>query len=341
VSPFPREKEIAESDATAIHFCMASSIDWTLYRTFLGVLEEGSLSAAARTLGITQPTVGRHVAALEAALRVALFTRSPTGLQPTPAALALQPHARAMAATAASLERAASAQAAGGGDTVRGTVRITTSDVIGFEVVPAVIAELRARYPGLVLELALTDRVEDLLHGEADIAIRTIRPAQARLVARHIGDLELGMYASRRYVERHGLPADLDELMTHSLVGYDDERPYLREAARRLGAPGRRAFAIRCDSNYAQLVLIRAGAGIGVCQVALAGRGEPLVRVLPESLSLTLGTWLTMHEDLRNSPRCRVVFDALARALAAHVAAGPAGAGGARSIPYASERSAG
>jgi DNA-binding transcriptional LysR family regulator len=303
---------------------MATAIDWTLYQTFLRVLEEGSLSAAARSLGITQPTAGRHVAALEAALRVALFTRSPTGLQPTAAALALMPHARAMAATAASLERAASAQAAGGDEGVRGTVRITTSDVIGYEVLPPVIASLRDRYPGLVIELALTDRVEDLLHGEADIAIRTIRPAQGRLLARHIGDLELGLYASRAYVERHGMPGSMAELMRHSLVGYDEERPYLREAARRLGSPGRQAFGIRCDSNYAQLALVRAGAGIGVCQVALAGRGEPLLRVLPDTLSLPLETWLTMHEDLRNSPRCRVVFDALAGALAAHVAAGPA-----------------
>ncbi len=311
---------------------MADSIDWTLYRSFLGVLEEGSLSAAARALGITQPTAGRHVAALEAALRVPLFTRSPAGLQPTPAALALQPHAKAMAATAASLERAASAQAAGGDGSVRGTVRITTSDVIGFEVLPPVLASLRERHPGLVLELALTDRVEDLLHGEADIAIRTIRPAQERLIARHIGDLELGMYASRGYVDRHGMPADATELMAHPLVGYDGERPYLRDAARRLGAPGREAFAIRSDSNYAQLALVRAGAGSGVGLVALAARGEPLVRVLPESLSLTLETWLTMHEDLRNSPRCRVVFDALAVALAAHVEAGPAKPAPVRSI---------
>ncbi len=320
---------------------MTTPIDWTLYRTFLGVLEEGSLSAAARALDIAQPTAGRHVAALESALGVALFTRSPTGLQPTDAALALLPHARAMAATAAALERAASAQAAGGHDEVRGTVRITTSDVIGFEVLPPVIARLRARHPGLVIELALTDRVEDLLHGEADIAIRTIRPVQGRLVARYIGTLELGMFARRDYVERHGLPASFDELMTHSLVGFDEERPYLREAARRLGAPGRRAFSVRCDSNYAQLLLVRAGAGIGVCQVALAERGEPLVRVLPGTVSLPLETWLTMHEDLRNSPRCRVVFDALAEALSAHVQAGPMPDRGADSIRRAGGRQAG
>ncbi|MFA7505651.1 MAG: LysR family transcriptional regulator [Burkholderiaceae bacterium] len=296
---------------------MGNPVDWTLYRTFLGVLQEGSLSGAARTLGIAQPTAGRHVAALEQALRVALFTRSPTGLQPTDAALALQPLAKAMADTATSIERAAAAQ--GEGDAVRGVLRITASDVIGVEVLPPVLAGLRDRYPALAIELALTDRVEDLLHGEADIAIRMIRPDQDRLIARHIGSVELGMYASQDYIARHGVPGDVQALLARSLVGFDRETPYLRDTARRLGSVGRENFALRCDSNAAQLALIRAGAGIGMCQVALAGRGEPLVRLLPEAFSLWLEVWLTMHEDLRNSPRCRIGFDALAQALAQHV----------------------
>ncbi|MEB2317394.1 MAG: LysR family transcriptional regulator [Pseudomonadota bacterium] len=298
---------------------MANPIDWTLYRTFLGVLREGSLSGAARTLGITQPTAGRHVAALERALRVVLFTRSPSGLQPTEAALALQPLVKAMADTAAALERAASARGEGGDDALRGVVRITASDVIGLEVLPPVLARLRERHRALVLELALTDRVEDLLHGEADIAVRMVRPGQERLIARRIGEVELGMHASRGYIARHGAPGDVQELLGHSLVGFDRETPFLRDAARRLGGIGRETFALRCDSNAAQLAMIRAGAGIGMCQVALAGRGEPLVRVLPEAFSLRLEVWLTMHEDLRHSPRCRVVFDALARALGAYV----------------------
>ncbi len=314
--------EIAESNRSDIHFCMADPIDWTLYRTFLGVLQEGSLSGAARVLGIAQPTAGRHVAALERALRVALFTRSPTGLQPTAAALALQPLAKAMADTAASLERAAAARVEGGLEAVRGVVRITASDVIGLEVLPPAFARLRDRYPGLVLELALTDRVEDLLHGEADIAVRMVRPNQERLIARRIGEVQLGMYASRDYVARHGMPADTAALLERSLVGFDRETPFLRDAARRLGGIGRETFALRCDSNFAQLALIRAGAGIGMCQVALAGHGEPLLRVLPGDFSLSLEVWLTMHEDLRNSPHCRVVFDALVQALTAHVSPG-------------------
>src|SRR5690606_16990005 len=123
------------------------------------------------------------------------------------------------------------------------------------------------------------------------------------------------------YIERHGMPTDIPDLMGRTLIGYDKERPFLRDASQRFGGVGRRDFAIRCDSNYAQLAMIRAGAGIGVCQVSLAGRGEALIRVLPDTLSMSLEAWLTMHEDLRNSPRCRVVFDALALALAEHVAA--------------------
>ncbi|MCO5118100.1 MAG: LysR family transcriptional regulator [Burkholderiaceae bacterium] len=231
---------------------MANPIDWTLYRTFLGVLREGSLSGAARTLGITQPTAGRHVAALERALRVVLFTRSPSGLQPTEAALALQPLVKAMADTAAALERAASARGEGGDDALRGVVRITASDVIGLEVLPPVLARLRERHRALVLELALTDRVEDLLHGEADIAVRMVRPGQERLIARRIGEVELGMHASRGYIARHGAPGDVQELLgpVHPAMvpapgsdGSPDEAPATRvavprkESATKYGSP--------------------------------------------------------------------------------------------------------
>src|SRR3984957_13610401 len=131
---------------------MTSDIGWELYRSFLAVLMEGSLSGAARALGVAQPTVGRHVTALEKSLRVALFTRSQTGVIPTDAALALRSFAESMQSTAAALERAATSQGAG----VRGTVRVTASDVIGVEVLPPIVARLRARHPELVVELVLT-----------------------------------------------------------------------------------------------------------------------------------------------------------------------------------------
>ena len=296
---------------------MNSTIEWELYRTFLGVLREGSLSGAARVLGIAQPTVGRHVAALETALGLALFTRSQTGLLPTEAALALRPHAQAIESTALALERVAASY----GDGVRGVVRVTASDVIGVEVLPAAVAALRRDYPELKVELVLSNDVQDLLQREADVAVRMTRPSQAQLVARRVGAVELGLHAHPDYLARHGTPASLDALAGHALIGYDRFTAFLRPFVKQWPQFGRDRLALRTDSDVAQLALMRAGAGIGICQVALARRTPGLVRLLPEAFSMPFETWVTMHEDLRDSPRCRVTFDALAEALSAHVEA--------------------
>jgi DNA-binding transcriptional LysR family regulator len=295
-----------------------TTIGWELYRSFLGVLTEGSLSGAARALGITQPTVGRHIAALEQALGVVLFTRSQTGLLPTETAASLRGHAQAMESMAAALERAAGSQGADGAS-ISGVVRISCSDVIGVEVLPAVLAQLREAHPDLKLELVLTDRVQDLLRREADIAVRMVQPKQEQLVARHIGSIELGLHARRDYLDRHGMPRSLGQLTGRSAIGYDQMTPYLRQAEKSLKGLRRDLFSLRSDSNLAQLALIRAGAGIGMCQVPLASREPLLVRVLPKVISLPLETWVTMHEDLRGSPRCRVTFDALVEGMLAYI----------------------
>jgi DNA-binding transcriptional LysR family regulator len=295
---------------------MAENIGWELYRTFLAVLQEGSLSGAARSLGITQPTAGRHVEALEHALNVSLFTRSQLGLQPTDVALALRSHAEAMQSTAASLERAASGHADGAG--VQGVVRVSASEIVGVEVLPPIIAGLRERHPRLVVELALSNRVQDLLLREADIAVRMVRPTQAQLVARRVGSIEIGLHARRDYLEKHGTPRNANALGEHAVIGYDKLTAFLRDASKALPGFTHETFALRADSDLAQLALIRAGAGIGMCQVALA-RGDALVRVLPKAFTFRLETWVTMHEDLRASPRCRATFDALAEGLERYV----------------------
>ncbi|MBW8845271.1 MAG: LysR family transcriptional regulator [Burkholderiales bacterium] len=297
---------------------MASTLPWELLHTFLSVLREGSLSGAARGLGLTQPTVGRHVAALEAVLAQPLFTRSPTGLLPTEAALALRGHAEQMEAAAAALQRAASSGAHG---EVSGTVRVTASEVIGVEVLAGIVAELRERHPGLVLELALSNQLQDLLRREADIAVRMTPPEQGQLIARRVGAIELGWFAHPDYLDRHGRPATLAELRGHTLIGFDTMTPFIRAAAKRLTGIGRDNFALRCDSDLAQLALIRAGAGIGFCQVALARRAPALERLLPEQFGWPLETWIAMHEDLRQSAPCRAVFDALVDGLTRHVGA--------------------
>jgi DNA-binding transcriptional LysR family regulator len=290
---------------------MASDISWELYRSFLGVLKEGSLSGAARALDIAQPTVGRHIAALEKALGLALFTRSQTGLMPTEAAQSLRGFAESMHSTAASLERAASSHGTG----VRGTVRVTCSEIIGVEVLPPILTALRDQYPRLTVELVLTNRMQDLLRREADIAVRMARPRQELLVAQRIGQIGVGLHAHQKYLTRHGTPTAVADLAAHSLIGFDEPTEFIRNASKALTVWRREAFAMRTDSDLAQLALIRAGAGIGVCQVAIARRDDAIVRVLPRQFSLPLECWITMHEDLRNSARCKVTFEALVAGL--------------------------
>ena len=291
--------------------------DWALYRSFLAVLQEGSLSGAARALGLTQPTLGRQVEALEQSLGLSLFTRSLHGLAPTEAALELRPHAEALSAAAAALLRAASGQ----GEEVRGTVRVTASEIIGGEVLPPVIAALQERHPGLLIELVLSNRVEDLLRRESDIAVRMVAPTQGPLVARRIGKVLLGLYAHPDYLRRSGTPKNLEDLSRHLLIGYDKETAFTREVRAR-GVPIHRGqFTLRTDNDLAALAAIRAACGIGVCQLPLAARSPVLTRVLPSAFKFPLDIWIAMHGDLRGSRRCRVVFDALAQGLSDYLGA--------------------
>lgn len=287
---------------------------WELYRTFVEVLREGSLSGAARTLGLTQPTVGRHVDALEAALGTKLFVRTQRGFKPTDAAEALRPYAESLAATAAALLRVASDPGKG----VSGTVRITASDVIAVEVLPSILAELTARHPALSIELVPSNRIEDLLHRASDIAVRMLRPTQGALLARHVGGIEIGLYAHRRYLSERGTPSALDDLSGHALIGFDRETAFTRAITRRHPWLNRQRFTLRTDSDVAAIAALRAGCGIGACQVRLAERDPDLVRVFPDVV-FELDTWLAMHEGLRDVPRCRETFAALADGLERYV----------------------
>ncbi len=292
---------------------------WELYRSFLAVVEEGSLSAAARALGVAQPTVGRHVDALERALGSVLFTRSQQGFAATDAARALQPYASALRSTAAALLRAAASQSDGDG-AVKGTVRISTSEVVGVEVLPPILERLRRRHPALAIELSLSNTLSDLLHSDADIAVRMVRPTQDALIARRVGTIELGLHARRSYLAQHGTPADWEALTRHATIGFDREMPYMRALRTRYPALRRSAFSLRSDSDIAQLAMLRAGLGIGICHVPLARADRRLARVLPDLLSVELDTWVAMHEDLRDSARCKAVFDELVDGLTSYVA---------------------
>lgn len=284
---------------------------WDLYRTFAAVLEAGSLSGAARRLGLTQPSVGRHIEALEQTIGGTLFLRSQRGLSPTDRALALRPFADDLVATTDALVRAASSA----DDEVAGTVRITAAEVFAVEHLPPLLADLRRDHPALSIELAPTDAVTDLLRREADIALRMTDPTQQALIARRLGKVTLGLFARRDYLERRGTPTCVGDLARHDLIGTDTPSATGQAVLPMLPGLNHADFAMRVDSTLAQLALLRAGFGIGICQTVIATRDADLVRILPDAFGLDLPLWIVMHEDLRTSRRCRVVFDALATVL--------------------------
>jgi DNA-binding transcriptional LysR family regulator len=287
---------------------------WDHYRTLLAVLEEGSLSGAARMLGLTQPTVGRHVETLERELGAPLFTRSAGGLAPTEAALALRPHAEAMAAAAEALIRTASGEA----EAIRGVIRVTASDVMGVEVLPPMLTGFHEANPEVTIELTLSNRLEDLLRREADIAVRMVRPTQGALLAKRVGAVRLGLFAHRRYLDAHGDPQRLDD-PRFAAIGFDRDVDAVRALQDRQLSFERESFAFRSDNDLAQLAAVRAGFGIGAAQLPIARRDPDLVEVLKGLFRYEMEVWVAMHEDLKASRRMRLMFDWLVEGLGQYV----------------------
>ncbi|MBI1169784.1 LysR family transcriptional regulator [bacterium] len=282
--------------------------DWTLYRSFLAVAETGSLSAAARRLNLSQPTLGRHVAELEAALGTPLFTRIARGLAPTEAALALIPSATVMRDAAARL----ALTAAGRQERLSGTVRLTASQVVSHHILPPMLARLRQAEPGIQIELVPSDTTENLLFREADIALRMYRPTQSDVVIRHLIDLPMALYAAKDYLDRHGRPGSIADLARFDIVGMDRSELILRMVQRLGFGRQREDFPLRCDDQLVYWALVRAGCGLGGA-LTLIGEGDPLVERVAGFLALPpLPVWLTAPEALRQNPRIRRVLDHLA-----------------------------
>jgi DNA-binding transcriptional LysR family regulator len=294
---------------------MAGAADWDLFQSLHAVLAAGSLSAAAKSRRLTQPTIGRHIDQLERQLGAPLFLRSPRGLQPTELALTLRPHLDDMAAAASAALRDASGAAEGAG----GVVRVAASEIMGIEALPTVLAAFRHDHPQIDVELVLSNKIEDLTRRDADIAVRMARPTQNTLVAKKVGKIGFGFYATPAYLARHGTPASYDDLEGHTLIGYDTAPPALPDGLD-IGRPiTRDLFAFRTDNDAAQLAALRAGFGIGVCQHRL-GERSGLVPVMANAFQFELEIWICMHENLKGSRRMRLMFDHLADSLGAYAA---------------------
>lgn len=288
------------------------NFDWGLIQTFLAVSQHGSFSAAARETGISQPTVGRQVQELEHQLGTAIFKRENRGHRLTEAGAALLEHAQSMQASAARLRLAA----AGRSMALSGVVRITASVVVSHYLLPGILAQIRAAEPEIELELHPSDDTENLLFHEADIAVRMYRPQQLDVITRKVGTQRFGIYATREYLQVHGIPRHLQDIMAHSFIGYDRSDLMIR-GMRDMGIMvDRSAFSVRCDNQTVYLELLRAGCGLGVAPINIAGRDADLQRVMPELQIPELPIWLTAHEALRTAPRIRRVYDILAEGLA-------------------------
>ncbi len=288
-----------------------ADFNWALIPSFLAALDCGSLMAAARQLDTSQPTVGRHIAELEAQLGVVLFERTGRGLVPTAHAHRLAESARAMSGAADQLAR----QASGAQDDTRGTVRITASQPVTCVLLPPLLVQLRQAYPDVQLELVASNAVSNLLQREADIALRMVRPDQSSLVAKRVGQVAIGTYAHRDYLRRRGTPRVPEDLMSHDLVGNDRNTDILRGFAG-MGHPMEREdFAVRTDDLNAYQAAVDAGLGVGFLARYVARQNPDLVPLLPTLAIPPLPMWLAVHREIRSNPRIRQVWDFLAGAL--------------------------
>lgn len=284
--------------------------DWALMRSFLAVLDAGSLLGAARRLKQSQPTLGRHISLLETQLGAALFERTGRGLVPTAAAQAIAAHARQMQESADALHRTLSS----GNHDLSGSVRLTASQTVAAYLLPGLLAQLRAEVPEIQIELVASNEVKNLLRREADIALRMVRPEQESLITRKIATINFGAYAHKRYLKAHGIPQTPQALFTHQLIGYDQDRSII-EGFRSYGeAITREHFALRSDDHIVHWQAIRAGLGIGFVANYVARTDVAVTRVLPDLHIPPLPVWLTTHREIHGNPRIRRAFDFLADA---------------------------
>ena len=284
---------------------------WDHIRTFHAVASRGSMLAASRQLGLTQPTVGRHIDLLEERLGFRLFTRGREGMQLTDKGSDLVATAGEMLGTAADFERVAS----GLEERIEGTIRISANEILGALLLPGLVADFMAEHPMIEIEIEVSNEITNLLQRDADIAVRMFRPTQNDLVARKIIDVPLGLFAHRSYLEKHSAPLSVEDLDGHVLLG-QDRNPSLMNAYNALGmslTPN--SFQFRTDNNIATINAIRAGIGIGPLHIGMAKLWPDLVQVLPDLPVPSLELWLACHADVRHNKRIRMVMDFLAQRM--------------------------
>lgn len=308
-------KHIAKILRNVMHICMnwdAINFDWNRTRAFLVTAKCGTLSGAARELGQQQSTVGRQIAALEDELNVVLFERIGKRLSLTPNGAALLPHVEAMASAAL----AASLTVAGQSEDISGTVTITASDVFSAHILPPLVAQLQRRAPKLHIKLIATNEIENLQQRDADIALRHQRPAHPELTARLLRQFRAHLFASKSYVQKAGLPADIADLKNHDFVAFGEPDLMVRALADFGIDVGPENFCATCENGLVAWELVRAGLGIAAMTEDIVEKFDDVVRILPEMQPIEFPLWLVCHRELHSSKKIRLVFDFLAKSIA-------------------------
>lgn len=291
----------------------AISFDWNQIRGFLATAEEGSLSAAARVLGQTQPTLGRQVAALEAELGVVLFERVGRGLALTPSGAELLAHVREMAAAAERVSLAASGQA----QAVEGRVAITASDIFSGYLLPPALRRIQMAAPNLEIDIIAANEIRDLQRREADIALRHVRPTEGDLIARLVAEETAQFYASERYLAERGRPRRLADLAGHDLVAGFADQEIIRRYLVPLGVPvGEMRLRLGSASGLVSWQMVREGLGLAVMSDKVGARTPDVVRLDIGMAPVEFPVWLTVHRELNTARRIRLVYDILAEELA-------------------------
>ena len=295
-------------------FCMdwsRISFDWSRARAFLATAEEGSLSAAARALGLAQPTLGRQVDALEEELGVALFERFGRGLQLTPAGEALLPYARQMGDAAAGLAMAAFGQSG----EIAGNVTISASDATAAFVLPPILRTLSQSHPEISLTVLADNSSADLMRREADIAIRNFRPKEPDLVARKVRDAVGGYYAAPAYLDPLGPITRVSDLARARFISPGPVDQLISILGPQGLALSRENCPYQCNSFPAMWAMMREGLGIGIIDTQIGDAATDLVRVLPDEAPFRFEIWLVAHREVHRNARLRIVFDTLAAQL--------------------------
>ena len=289
------------------------NIDWALLQSFIAVSEHGSFSAAARATHGSQATMSRHISTLEQQLDTRLFDRANGGIDMTTRGIELLRHVTDMADAAGRLTMAAEGQ----DHAIAGTVRVTAPTLVATYILPPIITALRAAEPEIAIELVSTNKTENLLRREADIAVRMAQPTQDDLFARKVGEAEFGFYAAKSYLKRHPAPKTPRELLDHDFIGYDTMEILITALSRYGLKVDREFFAFRCDDQSVCWKMVCAGFGLSIVQRDI-GDAEPLVsRINLRNKMTRFPIWMVAHSELKTNLRVRRVFDFLADEIGA------------------------